>query len=111
MRIAACRIKDIIYTDEFNHDYRCASLEAQKRIDTLVRMIKEGGQIPNSMHVHTSGTLEGLYIGYVTRERVHWRLLFESDEENPATLVFLRVLTHKNMDLLLKDYKSCVDCS
>ena len=109
MRIANCQIKDIIYTDEFNNDYICATEEAQRRINTIVRMIKQSGQLPNSMHVHTSGTLEGMYIGYVTRERVHWRLLFESDEENPTTLFFLRLLKHKDMDFILKDYKN-VDC-
>lgn len=92
-------IKDIYLHDRFLRDYDHASFQVRKAIDKLVNSISSSGQFPNSMNVHQAGGTD-LYIGYVTRTKSHWRLLFNIDN---GVITFYRLADHDKMDQILKD--------
>jgi hypothetical protein len=51
------------------------------------------------MNVHNAKSTD-LFIGYVTRTKSHWRVLFSVDE---GIVTFLRMSDHDTMDQILKD--------
>lgn len=83
-------IRDIRFDDEFYLDYSDAPEQVQRAMDKLVRMIADSGQFPNSMAVHKAHKLD-LWIGYVTRVRQHWRVLFTLGDDY---VTFYRLLDH-----------------
>ena len=95
-------IKDIVFTEDALYDYTKAPGFVQKAMDKLVRLMLDGQQFPRSMNVHSAkSTYNDIYIGYVTRTRQHWRILFETDFEK---VVVLRLLDHDQADHYLDQY-------
>jgi hypothetical protein len=93
-------IKDIRLTPQFYQDYDKAPSRVKEALDKLVRMILDTGQFPRSMQVHMArSAYNDLYIGYVTRSRQHWRILFETDE---SLMVGVRLLDHDKADQYLR---------
>jgi hypothetical protein len=92
-------IKDIYMHERFLRDYEHASYQVKKAIDKHVNSILNSGQFPNSMNVHNAKSTD-LFIGYVTRTKSHWRVLFSVDE---GIVTFLRMSDHDTMDQILKD--------
>lgn len=102
MRVSSASIREINYSREFAKDLVCAPDDVLKKFYKLEEMVGSANRFPNSFRPHASGTAD-VYIGYLTRSGQHWRILFEHDNQNPMTVVFLRLVTHKSMDLILKD--------
>ena len=104
MRVSSALIKEVKYSAEFLNDLEYAPNDVTKKFYKLEEIIDTSNRFPNSLRPHVSGTTEDIYIGYLTRSGQHWRILFEHNGQNPMTVVFLRLVTHKSMDLILKDY-------
>ncbi len=95
-------IKDIQFTEAALKDYDYAPDYVQKALDKLIRLMLDGQTFPRSMNVHSAKSIYNeVYIGYVTRTRQHWRILFETDFEK---VIVLRLLDHTQADRYLNQY-------
>lgn len=90
-------VYDIEATEEFIEDVENAPISIQKKVDDLIRQTLDGKRLPNSISPHQSFK-EDLWIGYVNRSNLHWRLLFWYEEQK---IILYRLLTHKEMNSIL----------
>ena len=91
-------IRDIQFDEAFYVDYTDAPEQVQRAMDKLVRMMADSGNFPNSMAVHKAHKLD-LWIGYVTRVRQHWRVLFTLNEDH---VCFNRLMDHQTTNDYLR---------
>lgn len=93
------RYADVRVEPEFFSDYDNAPPQAQKAVDKLLKTIGCTGRFPNGANIHRAAATENLWIGYVTRNGQHWRVLFSI---HGSDIVFERLLSHDRMDQWLK---------
>lgn len=94
-------IHDLHIEEDFIIDYGKAPLPIQDKVDWIIRFISDTGAFPNSFMAHKISA-SYVWIGYVTRSRQHWRILFEKDEYTNE-LYFMRLVTHQEMDKILRE--------
>lgn len=100
-------IKDLSVTDihimpEFIKDYESAPQDIRKAVDKIIKMIGTYGIVPKSMHAHKAAAVDDeMWIGYVSRTKSHWRVIFNVDE---SVLYFNRLLKHEEMNVYLRTW-------
>lgn len=93
------RYLDVRIEPEFISDYDKAPSHAKKAVDKILKILGCTGQFPNSMRIHRAMATENIWIGYVTRSRQHWRVMFSIEGSD---IVFERLLDHDDADQWLK---------
>ena len=91
-------INDVYVTPGFLDDYDKAPGRTRERVDGLIKHISKYNKPPRSFQAHKAVPLN-MWIGYVTRSKSHWRILFEFDGFN---ITFLRLINHEKMDKYLR---------
>lgn len=99
MRIESTVFNDIRCSPQFIKEYDSAPTVVRRAVDKLIRLILDSGQLPNSMKVHKAEANSDVWIGYVTRTKQHWRVLFFAEEN---ALSFVRLIDHDEMNKELK---------
>lgn len=106
------KFRDFMFEESFMKDFDEVPEEAVKRVrkrveyyvDYFINGFKEDGwaAFPNSLNAHT---IEGtdVWIGYLTKSRQAWRVLFVIDDDD--ILHFWRLFNHKQMDTFIKNFK------
>ena len=100
MRQHSVEITHIFPTPEFLADFDRAPYQVKRAIDRQVMYMMNYGRFPNSMNVHKAESLNGYFIGYVTRTKSHWRVLFQIDG---PVITLMRLANHDRMDVILKE--------
>lgn len=91
--------RDIKVDTEFIADWEGAPKHVRNRVDWLLKVLSITGHFPNSMNIHRAHGTGDRWIGYVTRSKAHWRIIFRI---NGSHVVFIRLLKHDEMDIYLK---------
>lgn len=99
MRKLTPRYTDVRVKPEFFDDYFRAPPHVQKAVDKFTNILACTGQFTNGMNIHRAAKLDNLWIGYITRSRQHWRVLFSIEG---SEIVFERLLDHDDADLYFK---------
>lgn len=99
MRNARARYKDVRVNTEFFDDYFRAPPHVQKAVDKILNILACTGQFTNGMNIHRAAAMENLWIGYITRSRQHWRVLFSIEG---SEIVLERLMDHDDADVYFK---------
>lgn len=92
---------DIRVSEQFIKDYNTAPSHVMEAVDKLIRIILDSHALPNSMAAHkVASAYHNLWIGYITRTKEHYRLLFHTEG---SVVVFDRIFKHDVMDTYLKE--------
>lgn len=90
---------DVTVSETFISDFEDAPQPVRRAVDKLVNTIGKHGILPPGMRAHKAASNSEVWIGYVTRSRSHWRVLFYIEDFN---VLLDRLITHDEMDILLK---------
>ena len=94
------RYRDVLLEPTFFDDWEHAPPPIRKKLDKILHQIGKTGIIPAGMNIHKAAAIiPDIWIGYVTRTKDHWRVLFYSEGE---ILTFHRLLNHAEASLYLK---------
>lgn len=102
MELTHTRVKDVHVTDTFLYDWDHSPERARKTLDRYLKIISYTGRLPNGLNAHKAFDRGDLWIGYISNSAPGWRILFSID--NRKEMVLEHLLTHSEMDVILKDY-------
>jgi len=96
-------IRDIVITPQFIADWDKARSDPQvyKYVDRLIKNVSRTGTLPNSLNAHRAYDGLDIMVGYVSANKVGWRMTYSIDEEDH--MIFDRLLKHEQMDTYLKE--------
>lgn len=96
------KIRDIQITPQFIQDWENARHDPQVEtyIDRLINVVIKHGELPNSLSPHKAFKSLPYFIGYVSVNKVGWRLTFLVED---GIMILDRLLKHEAMDIYLKE--------
>lgn len=96
------KIRDIKITNQFIQDWETARRDPQVEtyVDRLINVVTRYGELPNSLNPHKAFKSLPYIIGYVSVNRVGWRMTFLIED---GVMIFDRLLRHDEMDIYLRE--------
>ena len=95
------KVRDVAFSSQFWEDWNSCPPSIQKRFNEDVEKIAQAKQLLPSINPHkVKNSPDGWWIGYISIGVYAWRFLFSVS--GSGTLVVERILSHNEMDRVLK---------